>query len=193
MLSAVLFDIGNVILPFDFAPAHQKLRAHCRVSDPAAWKKFEALKLSYEAGAVDRAGFIGGARHHLGFAGTEADFCAIWADIFTPNPAMDAYITAQAEAGLPLYLLSNTNDIHVEFFTAHFPIFGRFHGAVYSHEEKLFKPDPAIFQVAIQRFGLDPATTLYLDDLAPNIESARALGFQTLLYDWRRHEECVGA
>lgn len=191
--SALLFDIGNVILPFDLGPAVQRLRARSRSADPAAWRKFDALKISYESGTLDRAGFLAAVRHTVGFAGEEADFAAIWTDIFTPNPPMDAFIEEQAVAGRPMYLLSNTNDLHVEYFTARYPIFGRFAGAVYSHEEKLFKPDPAIFRVAIERFGLDPARTLYLDDLAPNIASARELGFQTLLYDWRQHAASFAA
>lgn len=191
MFSALLFDIGNVILPFDLGPALQRLRARSKVGDPAAWQKFDALKIAYESGQVDRAGFLAAVRHHVGFAGGETDFAAIWTDIFQPNPAMDAFIEEQAVAGRPMFLLSNTNDLHVEHFTRVYPIFGRFRGAVYSHEEKLFKPDPAIFRVAIDRFGLVPAETLYLDDLAPNIAAARALGFQTLLYDWRRHEDSM--
>lgn len=191
MVSAILFDIGNVILPFDLGPAVQQLRAHSRVSDPAAWKKFDALKISYESGGLDRAGFLAAVRHHVGFAGEDAELIRLWTEIFTPNPAMDSFIAQQAAAGMPMFLLSNTNDLHVEHFTARYPVFGHFRGAVYSHEERLFKPDPAIFRVAIERFGLDPAATLYLDDLAPNIEAARALGFQTLLYDWRRHEDSM--
>jgi len=191
--SALLFDIGNVILPFDFGPALARLRGRSKIAEPAAWRKFEALKIAYESGQLDRAGFLAAVRHTVGFAGEESDFASIWSDIFTPNPAMEAFIEAQAAAGRPLYLLSNTNDLHVEYFTARFPIFGRFGGAVYSHEEKLCKPDPAIFRVAIERFGLQPADTLYLDDLAPNIAAARELGFQTLLYDWRQHEASLAA
>ncbi len=187
MIEAILFDIGNVILPFDLAPAIERLRARSAAQEPAAWDAFQRLKLRYESGGVDRAGFLAAARPGIGFAGDDAEFARIWNDIFTPNPAMDAFIAARAAERIPLYLLSNTNDLHVASFTANYPIFSRFHGAVYSHEERLMKPDEAIFRVAIDRFRLEPPKTLYVDDLAPNVETARRLGFAAVQYDHRTH------
>ncbi len=192
MLRAILFDIGNVILPFDFTPAMIALRARSRIQENAAWEKAESLKYAYEGGGLSRGDFIAAMRKEVGFEGTDADFEAIWSDIFTCNPGMEEFVRAQHATGLPLYLLSNTSDLHVEYFTARFPIFECFRGAVYSHVEKLLKPDPAIFQVAIERFALEPAQTLYIDDLAPNIETAHALGFVTIQYDFRNHLESLG-
>ncbi|OAI43409.1 hypothetical protein AYO41_01975 [Verrucomicrobia bacterium SCGC AG-212-E04] len=188
MIRAALFDIGNVILPFDFAPALARLRARSRLCEPAAWQEIDALKLAYEGGRIVRADFIAGVRHHVGFDGSDDEFVKIWTDIFAPNPRMDALIDRLHGGGLPLYLLSNTSDIHVEAFQTRYPIFGRFSGAVYSHEERLLKPDAEIFRRAIDRFSLSPAETIYIDDLAPNVEAAAALGFIALQYDFGRHD-----
>jgi HAD superfamily hydrolase (TIGR01509 family) len=189
VISAALFDIGNVILPFDFALAEAKIRARSGVRDPAAWVAFDALKNAYERGQMNRAEFLADVRQQVGFTGTDADFTAIWDDIFVSNPPMDAVIERLHRDGLPLYLLSNTNDIHVDAFRAHYPIFGKFAGAVYSHEEQLLKPDPEIFRRAIERYGLTPAETVFIDDLAPNIAAATALGFVALPYDYRAHHD----
>ncbi len=189
MISAALFDIGNVILPFDFAVAETRLRARSRSRDPDAWTAFGALKNDYEGGRLRRADFLAAAGPQIGFEGTDAEFTAIWEDIFSPNPLMDAVIERLHRDGLPLYLLSNTNDIHVDHFRARYPVFGKFAGAVYSHEEQLMKPDPEIFRRAIARFSLSPAETIYIDDLAPNIEAATGLGFLALSYDHRAHHD----
>ena len=187
MIRAALFDIGNVILPFDFSPALVKLRGRSAVRDLAAWEEFDALKRAYEGGQLDRAAFLADVRQRVGYAGTDDEFVDIWKDIFAPNPPMDAVIERLHRDGLPLYLLSNTNDMHVDAFRSRYPIFDRFSGAVYSHEEKHLKPDPEIFRRAIERFSLVPVETIYVDDLAPNVEAAAALGFVALRYDYRAH------
>ncbi len=188
MIRAALFDIGNVILPFDFAPALARLRARSRIHEPTAWQKVDALKFAYEGGQMERAAFIAAVRHHLGFAGSDNDFVTIWTDIFSPNPPMDALIERLYDRGLRLYLLSNTSDIHVDAFRSRYPIFERFGGAVYSHEERLMKPDAEIFRRAIDRFSLQPDETIYLDDLQPNVDAAAGLGFISLPYNHRSHE-----
>ncbi len=187
MIRAALFDIGNVIVPFDFSPAMVRLGERGRQDSPAGWAGLERIKLAYEGGRIDRAAFLNALRAEVAFTGPDEELVAIWSDVFAPNPPMDALIEQLHAEGLLLFLLSNTSDIHVDTFTSRFPIFGRFAGAIYSHEERLMKPDPEMFRRAIERFGLIPAETIYVDDLAPNIEAAAALGFVALQYDARNH------
>ena len=93
----------------------------------------------------------------------------------------------------PLFLLSNTNDMHREDIVRRFPFFARFAGGVFSYEVTCSKPDPRIFQIAIERCALEPARTFFIDDNLANIDAARALGFQTHHYDFARHEELLAA
>ena len=62
------------------------------------------------------------------------------------------------------------------------PVFERFRDVLVSGEERMMKPDPAIFALAIKRFGIDPATALFVDDRADNIAAAEAAGFQGWLF-----------
>lgn len=187
MITGFLFDIGNVLLPFDFALALAQLRERSTIQNEAAWERLAGHRSAYEGGGMDRATFLAAAREEIGFAGENAELVDIWGSIFTPNPPMDALVERLAGAGYPLWLLSNTCDLHVEAFTAAHPVFGHFRGAVYSHEERVMKPDAEIFRRAIVRFGLTPAETVYVDDLAPNVAAAAALGFVALEYDRARH------
>lgn len=57
-----------------------------------------------------------------------------------------------------------------------------FEGIVVSGEEGLIKPDPAIFRILVERHGLDPTTTVYVDDLAANVRAAAGLGFDALAF-----------
>lgn len=186
--TALLFDIGNVLLRFDFHLALRSLAAQSDASDPVeVLSRIELVKFALEDGQIDRAGFVRGVFDVLRYRGTEAEFVAAWEDIFAPNEPMLALVE-QLHGRFPLYLLSNTSDIHVDYIFRRYPVFQRFSGAVYSYKVKASKPDPAIYRIACAQLGIEPATTFFIDDLLPNIETARALGFRTHHYHHDRHD-----
>ncbi len=193
MIRAFLFDIGNVIVHFDFliaAKAAVPLSAATDIAD--VMRRMDAVKHGYEDGQVPRAEFLRRSFEALGFHGTEEQFIAAWQGIFTENKPMTALVNA-LHGRFPLYLLSNTNDMHVEGLLRDFPIFGRFAGATYSHEAKAVKPDRKIYDIACRTHGLDPRTTFFIDDLEANIATARELGFQAHHYQHARHGDLLDA
>jgi putative hydrolase of the HAD superfamily len=189
MIRAFIFDIGNVILRFDFQHAMRKLERHCDPIAETVVELIEPIKVAYEAGRMERADFQAELRAILRYTGTDADFVAAWEDIFTENEPMIRLIETLEH--YPLYLLSNTSDIHVDFFLRQYPVFGRFRDAVYSYKVRASKPDREIYEIAARQFGVDPAETFFIDDLAPNIASAAAVGFQTHHYHHERHDELL--
>lgn len=189
--TAFLFDIGNVLLRFDFHLALRALAAQSDASDPVeVLSRIELVKFALEDGQIDRAGFVRGVFDVLRYRGTEVEFIAAWEDIFAPNEPMLALVE-QLHERFPLYLLSNTSDIHVDYIFRRYPVFQRFSGAVYSYKVKASKPDPAIYRIACEQLGIKPTATFFIDDLLPNIETARALGFRTHHYHHDRHDELL--
>ncbi len=189
MISAFLFDIGNVLLRFDFALALKKLAAESEVHDPAAvLARIERVKEAYEDGRIGRAEFLRGTREVLGYRGSDAAFIAAWEDIFEPNAPMVALVE-RLHGRFPLYLLSNTSDIHRDYVFRRYPVFSRFAAGTYSYAVRASKPGAEIYREAIRAHGLDPARTFFIDDLLPNIETARALGFRAHHYHHERHGE----
>lgn len=187
--TAFLFDIGNVLLRFDFSLALAKLASDSEVHEPAeVLAAIDRVKSAYEDGQIDRASFLRGTFDVLRYRGTEPAFIAAWEDIFTPNEPMFALVK-RLHGRFPLYLLSNTSDIHRDYVFARYPVFQRFTAGTYSYAVQCSKPGRAIYQHAIRTHGLDPAQTFFIDDLLPNIETARALGFQTHHYHHDRHAE----
>jgi len=136
---------------------------------------------------MDDATFVREAMAALEFRGTKEQFAAIWCEIFTQNEAMKRSL-APLVGRVPMKLLSNTNGLHKDYLLNMFDIFHAFDGGVYSHEAKCSKPGKDIFQISIQQLNLDPRLTLYIDDLEPNIATARELGFETHLYHHERHD-----
>jgi HAD superfamily hydrolase (TIGR01509 family) len=190
-MRAFLFDIGNVLVRFDFTKAIRAIAAWSDVADEReALQRIDTVKLQYEDGQVSRADFLRESFALLRYRGTETQFITAWQDIFTANEPMHALVR-QLHGRHPLYLLSNTNDMHVEGLFRDFPIFSCFTGGTYSHVVRASKPHAAIYEIACRTHGLTPAETYFIDDLADNIEAARKLGFRTHHYHPDRHERLL--
>lgn len=185
-LQAIIFDIGNVLLRFDFQLALDKLAHHCTPASETILHLIEPVKAAYEGGRMERADFQAQVREILRYTGSDADFISAWEDIFTENTPMVEAVR-QLHGTLPLYLLSNTSDIHLEFVRRQYPFFSCFQDGVYSYLARASKPEPEIYEIARQQFGVEPSHTLFVDDLLPNIEAAAAVGFQTHHYHYDRH------
>jgi putative hydrolase of the HAD superfamily len=187
MIRAFLFDIGNVLLKFDFSVAMKKTLVLSDVQDAIdATVQIDRIKLGYEDGQIDRAAFLRGVFDVLRYRGTEAEFVAAWEDIFTPNEPMIALVE-RLHGRFPLYLLSNTSDIHRDYIFRRYDFFSRFTAGTYSYEARASKPGKEIYEIAQKQLGLEPETTFFIDDLLPNIETARSLGFHAHHYHYDAH------
>jgi HAD superfamily hydrolase (TIGR01509 family) len=193
MIRAFLFDIGNVLLKFDFSVAMKKTLAQSEVHDAIeATSQIDRIKVGYEDGQIDRAAFLRGVFDVLRYRGTESEFVEAWEDIFTPNEPM-VELVEKLHGKFPLYLLSNTSDIHRDFIFRRYPFFSRFSAGTYSYEVKASKPGKEIYAIAQKQLGIDPASTFFIDDLLPNIETARSLGFNAHHYHHDEHGALLAA
>ena len=80
----------------------------------------------------------------------------------------------------PCYVLSNWSDETYAGMEDDYPFLKHFDGKIISGREKLIKPDPKIYQLAMERFDLEPNDTVFIDDRKENIDAAKKLGFQTI-------------
>lgn len=79
-------------------------------------------------------------------------------------------------ADVPLFAITNFGHEFWQRFRPSQPVFDRFQGIIVSGTEQLMKPDPAIYALAIERFGIDPTGALFVDDVAANVAGAESLG-----------------
>lgn len=187
-IEALIFDIGNVIVPFDWKPFYDRLQADCKNLTPSAEQEFRELIIRVDVGEVTGEEFTRLAIRAVGFQGNEGRFQLMWNSIFRSNPPMERTILALKER-FPLFLLSNTSDIHLAYLQQNFQVLQHFVDGVYSFRAKCAKPDRKIFETAIKQFGLKPENTAYVDDLAANVRSALDLGFKAIRYDLTNHAE----
>jgi 2-haloacid dehalogenase len=93
-----------------------------------------------------------------------------------PMPGSLELVERLDAAGVPLFAITNFGHEFWEGFRPTQPIFDRFRDIIVSGTEKLMKPDPAIYRLAIERFGIDPAGALFIDDVVANVAGAESVG-----------------
>ena len=93
-----------------------------------------------------------------------------------PVPGSLELVERLDDAGVPLFAITNFGHEFWEGFRPTQPVFDRFQGIIVSGTEKLMKPDPAIYALAIERFGIDPAGAIFIDDNAANVAGAESAG-----------------
>ena len=187
-IEVVIFDIGNVLLKFDYMVAARRLMALNGLIEQPDREPIVEAKAALERGEIDRAEFLRLVKPAFAHQGSDEDFLALWEDIFEENEPMTQLAVQLAERGIPTYLLSNISCIHPEYAFRRSPAFQSFRGGVFSYKAGALKPESRIYEIAIAQFGVKPGRALFIDDLKENIAAARELGLRGLVYDHRDHE-----
>lgn len=183
-----LFDIGKVIVDFDFESSLFPLAARTGRDPMSAIAPLLTRKDDFERGLMSLDDFVTEALDALGPAVKRDVFIDAWRGIFTPNRPMWQVIENLADHGHRLLLFSNINPIHWPWLAEEFSIFRHFESGTFSYRTGAIKPESAIFQYAIDRHQILPQTTRYIDDLAANVDAGRALGFRCHHYDLNDHD-----
>jgi HAD superfamily hydrolase (TIGR01509 family) len=182
---AIIFDLGKVLVDFDYTIAARKIAARC-TKPPENLHGFlgsSPLLVEYESGRLTREQFFGAVREAAGFQGEIAEFGKFFAEIFSPIGPMIELHAALRRRGLPTYIFSNTNDLAVEHVRRDFPFFKHFDGYILSYEVGAMKPQPAIYEAMENMSGRRGADLIYIDDRLENVEGGSARGWRTILHE----------
>lgn len=184
-MTAVVFDLGGVLIDWD--PRHLYRRMFD--GDDAAMETFLARVCTLEWNARLDGGASWSdeveelARRFPAERDRIVAYRERWPEMLGGAHEATVEILAELRAGgVPVYALSNWAADTFDATRARFPFLAWFDGIVISGEERLLKPDPRIFRVLLERFGLDPAATVYVDDLDANVEAAAALGMRAVRF-----------
>ena len=186
-VEAAIFDIGNVLVLFDYMKAANRLvlkNGLRALPDRAA---ITAANHEFELGHTTRSQFLATVRREFQDTGREEEFVAIWEDIFEENVRMTSF-AREISLRMPVFLISNIGEIHHRHLFKKLDVFSVFRDKIFSYLDGIMKPDAAVFQLAISRFGVNPAATIYIDDVQENCAAASAAGFLGLHYDHGRQD-----
>lgn len=176
-MRVIVFDIGGVLLDWDPSRVYRDLL------DPDELARFLSEICTPEWNATLDAGrpFEQACAELAALHPDHAELIDAWKRqdemVAGEIPGTAEIVDRLKGAGVPLYLLTN---MPADVFAARcrrYPVLQRFDGAVVSGQEGVLKPSPEIFAILRDRYGLDPGTTLFVDDQEANVEGARAAGF----------------
>ncbi|MBZ0188723.1 MAG: HAD family phosphatase, partial [Candidatus Obscuribacterales bacterium] len=182
-IELIAFDMGHVLIDFEWDSV-------CEQFQQAAGKSREEFlpilskvgKLGYEIGQVTTAEFLATLNQLLDIHLSESEFTPMWNFSFRENQSM-AGLLERVRLRYRLYLLSNTNQNHYQYIQDNFNVERHFEELILSYMVRSAKPNLAIYEEVMLRSGLNPGQCLFIDDLKENIETARALGMKSILFD----------
>jgi putative hydrolase of the HAD superfamily len=176
---ALLFDLGRVVLDIDFSKAIACWAGHAGCKPEAIVARFvreEAYRL-HEVGKISDADYFQSLRSSLGICISDAQFLEGWNAIFAGEMPDIAELLPRAARQMPLYAFSNTNRPHVDYFSKEYAgLLGHFRELYLSSSIGLRKPDAEAFDHVVVAMGVPANRIVFFDDLAENIEGARARG-----------------
>jgi 2-haloacid dehalogenase len=195
----VIFDVGNVLYGWD----HESFLARQLPEDEARLRFIEDVDLWSWHDTLDAGRPFAEAAAELSEKFPDyAAYIAAWGECFgemisDPVPGVHAIVEELDARGVPLFVITNFSaEFWAPFRAREDAFFRRFRDIVVSGEEKLLKPDPAIYYRALDRFGLRPDEALFVDDRMINVEGAEAVGMHGHLFmdaaDLRRRLEADG-
>jgi len=192
MITDIIFDLGNVLVPFDREIAYRRLRRHLS-PDMARWLDedragFEArLKgpaIELETGKIRFAKFRRIVCEVLGINLSPEEFERIWCDMFWMDEGM-VLLGEMLSDRYGTWLASNTSKAHYEWIVGRFPRVAFYRDAALSYELGVMKPAKAYYEKSLGRFGVEPKAAVFIDDLAENVAGARAAGINGIIFKGR--------
>ena len=185
MKPVFIFDLGKVLVDFDYTPAAKKIAARSTPTTAVLHSFLGAspLLLQYESGQLSRRDFYEAIRDAIGFQGDLAEFGGFFADIFSELPAMIELHADLCRRGYRTYIFSNTNDLATEHVRRNFPFFAHFDGYILSYEVGGIKPHARIYEAMEAMCGRSGADLIYLDDRPENIAAGAARGWRAILHE----------
>ncbi|MBS1508418.1 MAG: HAD family phosphatase [Bacteroidetes bacterium] len=185
----IIFDLGGVILDLDVSKTHQAFgeMAGLSAKEIQAKSSTEPFFNDFEKGLLSDHEFRQRIKSFLNKPATNEEIDAAWNAMLVKIPTEKYELLLRLRETHRVFLLSNTNNIHLEYFnqlvyrdTGHPELDYFFHKAYYSHLMKMRKPDQEIYARVLNENNLSAGETLFLDDNFDNIEGAARVGIQTI-------------
>lgn len=183
MIQNLIFDLGNVLVSYrwkemltdDFGieESHAALIGHRMFEDPI-WK-------DYDRGMADTEDLI----EHYGhlYPKDSETIRRMFHEserMMVPRNRLWKRIEELKNQGFRLYILSNYSDFLFNKHTEHIPFMDKLDGKVVSYEVHKMKPEPEIYGILLDRYGLKPEECLFFDDLKENVCTARDAGIEAV-------------
>ncbi len=186
----VIFDLGNVVVDIDLNITFQRFEKLGFVIDDNFLKKYHEIRIfkDFEEGRATPFEFTSELLKKMKSGVTHEDVVDAWNSLLGDYNAERISAILDLRQSHKVFLLSNTNSLHIDSCANRVPIVGTldklFDKVYYSHEMGMSKPNHIIFETVLSDANIKAEETLYLDDSSANVEAARNLGIESWLVEY---------
>jgi putative hydrolase of the HAD superfamily len=184
-LKNIIFDLGGVLLDLDVQKTFDAF-GEMGLTKEVMMKRYnreENFFLQFEKGQISAKEFRASLRKMIGNSVSNEKIDYAWNEMLIGFKDDTIRLLSDLSGKYPLYLLSNTNEIHLPFYSEQFretsggtTMQKYFIETYYSHIIGTRKPEPESFRYVLKDAGLEPAETLFIDDFEENCTTAREIG-----------------
>lgn len=190
MKKHVVFDFGGVVFQWRPKELLKRTLPHRAIDEAAAqqlvldfFQNYEGDWGRFDRGTIEVPELAPLIAERLGFelGEVQAVIDAVPGELAAQKETVEL-LHRLHDQGHKLYFLSNMPEPYAVHLESTHAFFSRFTDGVFSSRVKLIKPEPEIFQLATERFGIEPSQTVFIDDVAKNVEIARAHGWHAIQF-----------
>jgi HAD superfamily hydrolase (TIGR01509 family) len=186
MLRALLLDLGNVLVFHDNALLQRELARAFGVAQSTLAARLDAglwdeVNRGRHPGDALRRELVRRLSGALGRDPGPEAFREAWSCHFEVNRPMVSAVE-RLVGRVRLVLVSNSNDLHIDYLRPRLPLLSRVDGFAFSHELGVAKPDAAIFEHALHLAGARPQEAAFFDDVAEYVQAAARVGIHARLF-----------
>jgi len=182
-MKVILFDIGNVLVNFEFARLYAIHARHSgRPVTPFSSRDME-VRDALERGELSEEEWVRYLNESRGLSWTTDDLIGVWQEMFTKNEDGCRLFRKAIESDVQVYTLSNIARHHMDAIEGNWSgFFDGVTGLFLSYQIGIRKPHPGIYQHALNELGVNGVQCLFIDDLQENVDAARAVGIHALRF-----------
>jgi len=184
LIKTIVFDLGKVLIPFDFQRGYDRLAPYCAYEPKQIPERLRTCDLvsRFESGQVEPRPFVDEISRILESKATYDEFCGIWSSIFLPDTLVPEELVIALKKRYRMLVLSNTNAIHFPMVREAYPILSHFDDYILSYEVGALKPESKIYQAAIAKAQARPEEMFFTDDIAAYVEGAKLHGIDAVQF-----------
>ena len=190
MIKLFVFDLGNVILPFEHRQIAVKLCDKSEIKtaiSPDDIFKFlfdrgNGLINIYETGQMSSLEFFTRLKEYYRLTLDFEEFKGIWNPIFQEDLRVSDVILYLKSKGYPIYLLSDTNELHFTYVIETYPIVYKMDEWILSYKVGVKKPDKRIYDTIFEKMDVDRNEVFYIDDIERYVEAAKGFGINGMVF-----------
>jgi putative hydrolase of the HAD superfamily len=184
MIKTLIFDLGNVIVPFNHRKIVEKLQCVCEKASEEIFAEVISAKFvqDYNLGKITSAEFFDSVNLALKLEMNFADFSQTWNYTFEAEPIISEQFVKKLSECYRLLVLSDTNELHFDFIRENFSVLDYFDDFVLSYRVGAVKPSAEIFRAVIEKAECLPDECIFIDDVEKNVEGARRYGMNAIRF-----------